>query len=115
MKAIICTKYGSPDVLKLKEVEKVIPKDNEILVKVYATTVTSGDCRVRSFNSPLTYWIPMRIFLGLRKPRKPILGVELSGEIEEVGKNVKKFKKGDQIFCIYGDAIWCLCRVYLFV
>ncbi|MCR8630953.1 NAD(P)-dependent alcohol dehydrogenase [Paenibacillus radicis (ex Xue et al. 2023)] len=102
MKAIVCTKYGSPDVLKLKEVEKAIPKDNEILVKVYATTVTSGDCRVRSFNSPLSYWIPMRIFLGLRKPRKPILGVELSGEIEEVGRNVKKFKKGDQIFAFTG-------------
>lgn len=102
MKAMICTKYGSPDVLKLQEVAKPTPKDNEILVKVHASTVASGDIRVRSFNSPLLLWLPMRIFLGLRKPRKSILGVELAGEIEETGKNVKKFKKGDQIFAMTG-------------
>ncbi|MFJ8068419.1 NAD(P)-dependent alcohol dehydrogenase [Peribacillus sp. NPDC096447] len=102
MKAMICTKYGSPDVLELQEVAKPTPKDNEVLVKVHAATVASGDIRVRSFNSPFLLWLPMRIFLGLRKPRKPILGVELAGEIEETGKNVKKFKKGDQIFAMTG-------------
>ncbi|TDL88714.1 NAD(P)-dependent alcohol dehydrogenase [Vibrio vulnificus] len=102
MKAIVCTKYGSPDVLELKEVAKPTQKDNEILVKVHAATVASGDVRVRSFKSPFLLWLPMRIFLGLRKPRKPILGVELSGEIEDTGRNVTKFKKGDQIFAMTG-------------
>lgn len=102
MKAMVCTKYGSPDVLELKEVAKPTPNDNEILVKVHAATVASGDIRVRSFNSPFLLWLPMRIFLGLRKPRKPILGVELSGEIEGTGRNVTKFKKGDQIFAMTG-------------
>lgn len=102
MKAMVCTKYGSPDVLELKEVVKPTPKDNEILVKVHAATVASGDVRVRSFNSPLLLWLPMRMFLGLRKPRKPILGVELSGEIEDTGRIVTKFKKGDQIFAMTG-------------
>jgi NADPH:quinone reductase-like Zn-dependent oxidoreductase len=102
MKAMVCTKYGSPDVLELKEVAKPTQKDNEILVKVHAATVASGDVRVRSFNSPFLLWLPMRLFLGLRKPRKPILGVELSGEIEDTGRNVTKFKKGDQIFAMTG-------------
>ncbi|MFE4142353.1 NAD(P)-dependent alcohol dehydrogenase [Peribacillus sp. YIM B13472] len=102
MKAMVCTKYGSPDVLELKEVAKPTPKDNEVLVKIHAATVASGDIRVRSFNSPFLLWLPMRIFLGLRKPRKSILGVELAGEIEETGRNVKKFKKGDQIFAMTG-------------
>jgi NADPH:quinone reductase-like Zn-dependent oxidoreductase len=102
MKAIICTKYGTPDVLRLREVEKPAPKDKEVLVKIHAAAVTSGDCRVRSFNSPLSYWIPMRIFLGVTKPRKPILGVELAGEIADVGKGVTRFKKGDQVFAMTG-------------
>lgn len=102
MKAMVCTKYGKPDVLQLQEVEKPIPKENEILIKIYATTVTSGDCRVRSFNSPLLLWLPLRIVLGLRKPRKSILGVELAGEVEDVGKNVTRFKKGDQLFAMIG-------------
>jgi NADPH:quinone reductase-like Zn-dependent oxidoreductase len=84
IKVIICTKYGSPEVLQLKEVEKPIPKDNEVLIKVHATTVTSGDVRVRSFTVPLSYWLFARIALGLRKPKKAILGTELAGEIESV-------------------------------
>ncbi|MEI2362550.1 MULTISPECIES: NAD(P)-dependent alcohol dehydrogenase [Priestia] len=102
MKAMVCTKYGKPDVLQLEEVENPTPKENEILIKIHATTVTSGDCRVRSFNSPLLLWLPMRIVLGLRKPRKSILGVELAGEVEDVGKNVTRFKKGDQLFAMTG-------------
>lgn len=100
MKAIICTKYGPPNVLKLQDVAKPTPKKNEVLVRIHSTSVTTGDCRMRSFNSPLLFWIPMRIILGFRKPRKPILGVELSGEIEEIGTDVTQFKKGDQIFAL---------------
>jgi NADPH:quinone reductase-like Zn-dependent oxidoreductase len=102
MKAMVCTKYGLPDVLQLREVAKPTPKANEVLVRVHATTVTSGDCRVRGFESPILMWIPMRIVLGFSKPRKPILGVELAGEIEAIGKEVKRFKKGDQVYALTG-------------
>ncbi len=100
MKAIICTQYGPPNVLQLQNIEKPIPKKNEVLVKIHATSVSTGDCRIRGFNSPLLFWIPMRIILGFRKPRKPILGVELSGEIEDIGTDVTQFKKGDQVFAL---------------
>ena len=102
MKAVVCTKYGPPEVLKLKIVEKPVPKDDEVLIKVHATSVTSGDTRIRSFNVPLSFWLPARIARGLRSPKINILGAELSGEIESVGKDVKKFRVGDQVFAYPG-------------
>jgi len=98
MKAILCTEYGAPDVLQIKEIEKPTPKDNEILVKVYATTAHIGDTRMRSFNVPRSQWLFARVYLGIFKPRRTILGMELAGEVETVGKSVTKFKVGDQIF-----------------
>ena len=102
MKAIVCTQYGPPDVLQLKEVEKPTPKHNEVLIKVHAAAVTVSDCFVRSGKVNILLWVPMRIFVGFRRPRKPILGFELAGEIEAIGKDVKRFKKGDQVFAFTG-------------
>ena len=102
MKAIICTKYGPPEVLKLTEVKKPTPEDNEVLVKVFATTVTTADSRVRGFRVPLSFWLLGRIALGLRKPKNDILGVELAGKVESVGKDVKRFKEGESVFAFTG-------------
>ena len=99
MKAIVYTKYGSPDVLQVKEVEKPKPKDNEVLIKVHAAEVTKADCEMRSFNFQVKwFWLPLRVALGLIKPRKQILGGYFSGEVESVGKDVSQFKKRDQVF-----------------
>jgi NADPH:quinone reductase-like Zn-dependent oxidoreductase len=102
MKAIVCPKYGPPEVLQLKEVAQPTPKDNEVLVRVHATTVHVGDTRIRGFRVPRAGWLFARLFLGLTKPRKAILGMELAGVIEAVGKNVTLFTEGDPIFSFVG-------------
>ncbi len=107
MKAAICTQYGSPDVLQLKNVEKPIPKRDEVLIKVYVATVTSGDCRVRALNVPLGFNFIMRSVLGFSKPRQPILGSELAGVVEAIGKDVSKFKVGDAVFAFSDMAMGC--------
>ena len=104
MKAVICTKYGPPEVLQFKEVEKPFPKNNEVQIKVYAATVHIGDTKIRRFEPGLGsvkdfFFKPlMRFIVGFKGPRKKILGMELAGEIEAAGKNVTLFKIGDPVF-----------------
>lgn len=110
MKAVICTKYGPPEVLQIKEVEKPVPKDNEVLIKVHAASVNYGDLIARNFkdvtpskfNMPMPLWVISKLVFGLREPRITVLGSEFSGEIESAGANVKKFKKGDKVFGYLG-------------
>ncbi len=100
MKAILHTKFGPPDELQLGEVEKPIPKDNEVLIKIHAATVTTSDCNIRNSTfTPAWAILPMRLFaLGVFKPRNKMLGTDLAGEIEAVGKDVKRFREGDEVF-----------------
>lgn len=107
MKAIVYERYGPPEVLHLKEVEKPTPKNNEVLIKTYATTVTSGDWRVRSLSVPAGFGLLMRLVFGVSRPRQPILGSELAGIIESVGKDVSKFKVGDPVFAFSDAAMGC--------
>ncbi len=101
MKAIVFTEYGSPDVLQLQEVDKPTPKEDEVLIKVHATTVTTGDVNIRGFVFvPPGLKLLARLMFGLNKPQKHILGTEVAGEIEAVGKQVTEFKSGDQVFGI---------------
>ncbi len=98
MKAIVYTHYGAPEVLRLQDVPKPTPRDNEVLVKVHATTATIGDVRMRSFIVPRAMWLGARLYLGLFQPRRKILGMELAGEVEAVGRAVTRFKPGDAVF-----------------
>lgn len=107
MKAIVYEAYGSPDVLQLKEVVKPIPKRNEILIKIHSTTVTTGDWRVRSLNLPPGFGFLGRLIFGIFKPRQPILGSEIAGVVESVGKDVSKFKVGDAVFSFSDAAMGC--------
>ncbi|MEQ1525340.1 MAG: NAD(P)-dependent alcohol dehydrogenase [Gallionella sp.] len=107
MKAIVYERYGSPDVLQLKEVEKPTPKNNEVLIKTHATTVTSADWRVRSLNVPVGFGLIMRLVFGVSRPKQPILGSELAGVIESVGKDVRKFKVGDPVFAFSDASMGC--------
>lgn len=110
MKAIVYTEYGSPNVLELNEVVKPVPKDNEVLIRVFAAPVNYGDLTARNFrhisprefNMPLPLWLPARMSFGFSKPKINILGNELAGEVEAIGKDVKKFKEGDQVFAYLG-------------
>jgi NADPH:quinone reductase-like Zn-dependent oxidoreductase len=114
MKAIVWTDYGPPDVLQLKEVEKPAPKDNEVLIRIYATTVTAGDCEQRSLKMPIWHRLPVQAYAGFKRPtRITILGMELAGEIESVGQDVKLFKKGDQVFAATGFADMGACAEYI--
>jgi len=111
LKAVVYTKYGSPEVLELKEVEKPNPKDNEILVSICATSVNFGDTLIRNFRAisprkfhmPFAFWLFAKIYFGFRKPMITILGSEFAGEIEAVGKDVKRFRKGDRVFGYRGS------------
>lgn len=104
MKAIVYTEYGPPDVLKLQEIEKPVPKDDEVLIRVHASTVNAGDANMRGFVFvPPGFGLLARLMFGVSKPRIPILGTELAGEVEAVGKDVTLFKVGDPVFGIGSD------------
>jgi NADPH:quinone reductase-like Zn-dependent oxidoreductase len=105
MKAIICTKYGPPDVLKIVEYEKPVPKDDEVLIKIYATSVTNSDIFIRSSNVPLMVLIPMRMMIGITRPRNEILGEVFSGEVVQIGSKIKRFRVGDHVYGLTGFSL----------
>src|SRR6202158_3101426 len=98
MRAVVCTRYGPPEVLQLRDLPKPTPRSGEFCVKIFATSVSASDCIVRAFNIPLRLKLPMGAVLGFRAPRNPILGLVLAGEVESVGKDVTQFKPGDQVY-----------------
>jgi NADPH:quinone reductase-like Zn-dependent oxidoreductase len=113
MKAIVFTEYGGPQVLQLKELQKPAPKDDQVLVKVHASSVNFGDTMARNFkavtprqfNMPFLFWLMAKLAFGLRKPKLTVLGNEFAGEIEAVGRDVKRFKPGDQVFGYSGQSM----------
>jgi len=102
MKAIACTDYGPPDVLQLRDVPKPVPRGGEVLVRIRATTAGAADCELRRFDFAPWIWLPMRLAFGIRRPRRPVLGQELAGDVESVGKDVRSFAKGDRVFAATG-------------
>lgn len=102
MKAIVCTGYGPPDVLQLKDVPKPIPRDDEVRVRIRATTVSAADCELRRFDFAPWIWLPMRLAFGIRRPRQPVLGHDLAGDVESVGNAVRSVRKGDRVFATTG-------------
>lgn len=98
MKAMVYERYGGPEVLHLKEVEKPDPGENDVLIRIHAATVTSGDCRLRAMNVPPGFRLMSRAMFGLTKPRRQVLGTELAGVVESVGTNVRRFRSGDRVF-----------------
>jgi NADPH:quinone reductase-like Zn-dependent oxidoreductase len=105
MRAIVCSKYGRPEVLHLVERDKPVPRADEVLVKIYATSVTNSDIFIRSANIPLRLQIPMRMMLGLRRPRTEIIGEVFAGEIEEVGGQIRRLEIGDQVYGLTGFSL----------
>jgi NADPH:quinone reductase-like Zn-dependent oxidoreductase len=102
MRAVVCTDYGAPDLLQLRDVPKPVPKDNEVLVRIRATTVSAADCELRRFDFAPWIWVPMRLAFGIRRPRRRILGQELAGDVDAVGGKVRSFRKGDRVFAATG-------------
>jgi NADPH:quinone reductase-like Zn-dependent oxidoreductase len=114
MKAIVWTKYGPPEVLQLREVEKPRPQDDEVLIKIHATTVTVGDCEMRRLKYPTLTRLIMRMYIGFREPKRiTVLGMELSGQVEAAGKDVTKFQKGDEVFGATGLIGTGACAQYI--
>jgi NADPH:quinone reductase-like Zn-dependent oxidoreductase len=105
MKAVIWPMYGGPDVLKVQDMKAPTPKQNELLIKIIASAVTTGDCRMRRFDVPSGFWLPARFAFGLLKPRKNIIGMDFSGEVVAIGETVRLFKKGDRVFGSTGIAM----------
>ena len=99
MKAIVYKKYGAPEVLRIEEIEKPVPGDDEVLIRIHAVEATKADCELRSFSFAVKwFWLPLRVAMGMTKPKKQVLGGYFAGEVESVGKDVSKFKQGDQVF-----------------